>query len=82
MPGVPTGYGPHGAKGPNCFDQIKVGLIMGGAVGAAVGVIFGGVSALSMGLRGRELLRQLGKVMVTSSGSFGLFMAVGSALRC
>ncbi|KRZ62221.1 T-complex protein 1 subunit alpha [Trichinella nativa] len=79
---VPTGYGPHGAKGPNCFDQIKVGLIMGGAVGAAVGVIFGGVSALSMGLRGRELLRQLGKVMVTSSGSFGLFMAVGSALRC
>ncbi|KRZ76598.1 T-complex protein 1 subunit alpha, partial [Trichinella papuae] len=79
---VPTGYGPHGAKGPNCFDQIKVGLIMGGAVGAAVGVIFGGVSALSMGLRGRELLRQLGKVMATSSGSFGLFMAVGSALRC
>ncbi|KRZ22999.1 T-complex protein 1 subunit alpha, partial [Trichinella pseudospiralis] len=79
---VPTGYGPHGAKGPNCFDQIKVGLVMGGAVGAAVGVIFGGVSALSMGLRGRELLRQLGKVMATSSGSFGLFMAVGSALRC
>ncbi|KRX95703.1 T-complex protein 1 subunit alpha, partial [Trichinella pseudospiralis] len=98
MPGVPTGYGPHGAKGPNCFDQIKVGLVMGGAVGAAVGVIFGGVSALryemetgknhwltkvlTMGLRGRELLRQLGKVMATSSGSFGLFMAVGSALRC
>ncbi|KFD55268.1 hypothetical protein M513_03909 [Trichuris suis] len=47
MPGVPAGYGPRGIQGPSCFDQIKVGFVMGASVGATVGVIFGGFSALS-----------------------------------
>ncbi|VDO92340.1 unnamed protein product [Soboliphyme baturini] len=55
---------------------------MGATVGATCGVFLGTFSAISMGIRGRELLRHLGKISLSASGSFGLFMAVGSALRC
>lgn len=35
-----------------------------------------------MGLRGRELLSSLGKVMIQGGGTFGTFMAIGTAIRC
>ena len=37
---------------------------------------------IRMGLRGRELLSSLGKVMIQGGGTFGTFMAIGTAIRC
>ncbi|KAA0186357.1 hypothetical protein HAZT_HAZT000781 [Hyalella azteca] len=34
------------------------------------------------GLRGRELVGNVGKVMLQSGGTFGTFMAIGSGIRC
>lgn len=34
------------------------------------------------GLRGRELVNTVGKVMLQGGGSFGTFLAIGSGLRC
>jgi hypothetical protein len=42
----------------------------------------GGFQAFRFGLRGRELVSTLAKSMGQAGGSFGVFMAVGSALRC
>ena len=35
-----------------------------------------------MGLRGRELMSSVGKVMLQGGGTFGTFMAIGTAIRC
>ncbi len=34
------------------------------------------------GARGRELLSTVGKSVVSAGGTFGTFMAIGSAIRC
>jgi len=34
------------------------------------------------GLRGRELLNSVGKVMLQGGGTFGTFMAIGTGIRC
>lgn len=34
------------------------------------------------GLRGRELVNNVGKVMLQGGGTFGTFMAIGTGLRC
>lgn len=34
------------------------------------------------GLRGRELLNNVGKVMLQSGGTFGTFMSIGAGIRC
>ncbi|XP_077990178.1 reactive oxygen species modulator 1-like [Glandiceps talaboti] len=68
--------------GPSCWDRIKMGFMLGFAVGMGSGAIFGGFSALRYGVRGRELLGTVGKTMVSGGGTFGLFMAIGSGIRC
>ena len=74
---------PHGgAQGPSCFDRIKMGFVMGMCVGMASGAIFGGFNCLRFGLRGRELVGQVGRVMVQGGGTFGTFMAIGTGIRC
>ena len=40
------------------------------------------LSAYRYGARGRELVNQVGKVMVQGGGTFGTFMAIGTGLRC
>jgi hypothetical protein len=35
-----------------------------------------------LGLRGRELITSMGKVMVQGGFTFGTFMAIGTAIRC
>jgi len=76
---VPAGFG---AQGPSCFDRVKLGFMMGMCVGMASGAIFGGFGALRYGLRGRELIQQLGTTMVQGGGTFGTFMAIGTGIRC
>ncbi len=51
-------------------------------LGMASGVLLGGFQALRFGLRGRELTMTVGKAMLQAGGSFGVFMSVGTALRC
>lgn len=34
------------------------------------------------GLRGRELVNSVGKVMLQGGGTFGTFMAIGTGIRC
>lgn len=77
---VPVGAG--GAGGPSCFDRIKMGFMMGACVGMASGLLFGGFTALRYGLRGRDLISQVGTVMVQGGGTFGTFMSIGTAVRC
>ena len=56
--------------------------MIGGAVGLSIGAIFGTVAGIKYGLRGRELITNLGKVMIQTGGTFGTFMGIGSAIRC
>lgn len=51
-------------------------------VGLGSGFLFGGFSSFRAGLRGLSLLTNTGKVMVQGGGTFGTFMAIGSAIRC
>ncbi|KXJ18388.1 Reactive oxygen species modulator 1 [Exaiptasia diaphana] len=67
---------------PSCFDRVKVGFMIGFAVGMSSAGLFGMYSALKMGLRGRELISSVGKIMVQGGGTFGVFMSVGTAIRC
>ena len=68
--------------GVRCIDRVKLGFLMGGAIGASVGALYGGYAGIRYGLRGRELLRGLGTAIAQSGGTFGVFMAIGSAIRC
>ena len=34
------------------------------------------------GLRGKKLINELGNTMLSSGGTFGTFLAIGSAIRC
>lgn len=34
------------------------------------------------GMRGRELVQNVGKTMVQGGGTFGTFMAIGTGIRC
>ncbi|KAK6017460.1 reactive oxygen species modulator 1 family protein [Ostertagia ostertagi] len=56
--------------------------MMGCMIGGATGVLIGGFSAFRMGLRGKEMLIQTGKIVAQSGGSFGIFMSVAQGLRC
>ncbi|XP_055686912.1 reactive oxygen species modulator 1 [Lutzomyia longipalpis] len=78
---VPSGVY-HSSSGPSCFDKMKTGFGIGFCVGLASGALFGGFSALRYGLRGRELINNVGKVMLQGGGTFGTFMAIGTGIRC
>lgn len=70
------------APQPSCFDRVKVGFMMGFAIGMSSAALFGTYSALKYGLRGRELVSSIGKIMLQGGGTFGVFMSVGTAIRC
>lgn len=66
----------------SCFDRVKVGFMMGFAIGMSSAALFGTYSAFKYGLRGRELVSSIGKIMLQGGGTFGVFMSVGTAIRC
>ena len=70
------------AGGQTCFDKVKMGFLMGFTIGMSTGFLFGGFQAFRLGLRGRELVSTLAKSMGQAGGSFGVFMSIGTALRC
>jgi len=69
-------------QGPSCWQRVKMGFMIGFCVGMGSGALFGGFQALRLGLRGRELINNVGKVMVQGGGTFGTFMAIGTGIRC
>ncbi|KAK6737239.1 hypothetical protein RB195_019747 [Necator americanus] len=71
--GVPGGHGQQ----PTCFQKIRLGFMMGCMIGGATGVLIGGFSALRMGLRGKELLIQTGKIVAQSGGPSVLIYYLG-----
>ncbi|XP_054282764.1 reactive oxygen species modulator 1-like [Macrosteles quadrilineatus] len=79
---MPVPSGSFQTSGPSCFDRMKMGFTIGFCVGMASGALFGGFSALRYGLRGRELVNSVGKVMLQGGGTFGTFMAIGTGIRC
>ncbi|NXI93951.1 ROMO1 protein, partial [Psophia crepitans] len=74
--------GPYGQAHPSCFDQVKLCFVMGFAVGMAAGALFGTFSCLRIGMRGRQLMGAVGKMMIQGSVTLGTFMAVGMAICC
>ncbi|EEB11996.1 conserved hypothetical protein [Pediculus humanus corporis] len=68
--------------GPSCWDKVKMGFAIGFCVGLVSGTIFGGFTAFRYGLRGKELVSNVGKVMLQGGGTFGTFLAIGSGIRC
>ncbi|XP_057358923.1 reactive oxygen species modulator 1 isoform X2 [Manis pentadactyla] len=44
---MPVAVGPYGQSQPSCFDRMKMGFVMGCAVGMAAGALFGTFSCLS-----------------------------------
>ncbi|XP_019871109.1 reactive oxygen species modulator 1 [Aethina tumida] len=79
---MPVPGGVYQQQGPSCLDKMKMGFFLGFCVGMASGALFGGFSALRGGMRGKELVNTVGKVMLQGGGSFGTFLAIGSGLRC
>ncbi|XP_076167092.1 reactive oxygen species modulator 1 [Ptiloglossa arizonensis] len=79
MPVVPGGMY-H--QNPSCWNRMKVGFTMGFCVGMVSGALFGGFSALRYGVRGRDLINYVGKMMLQGGGTFGTFMAIGTGIRC
>lgn len=45
-PQMPVAVGPYGQSQPSCFDRMKMGFVMGCAVGMAAGALFGTFSCL------------------------------------
>lgn len=76
---VPAGAYAHG---PSCWDRVKFGFISGFCVGVTTGALLGAFSTYRCGLRGREFLQSVSKIMFQGGGTFGLFMAIGSGIRC
>uniref|UniRef100_A0A4W5PCW1 Reactive oxygen species modulator 1 n=1 Tax=Hucho hucho TaxID=62062 RepID=A0A4W5PCW1_9TELE len=55
-----------------------MGFMMGFAVGMAAGVMFGTFSCIRVGMRGRELMGGVAKMMMMQSGgTFSTFMSIG-----
>ncbi|XP_038666799.1 reactive oxygen species modulator 1-like, partial [Scyliorhinus canicula] len=77
----PVTVGPYGQSQPSYFNRVRMGFMMGCAVGMH-GACFGSFSCLRLGLRGREKLGGVGKTMMQSGGTFGTFMAIGMGIRC
>lgn len=40
------------------------------------------ILTIRLGMRGRELISSVGKIMLQGGGTFGVFMSVGTAIRC
>ncbi|CED85390.1 Uncharacterized conserved protein [Phaffia rhodozyma] len=80
MPPAPMNL-PAGAGQPSTFDKMKMGATMGTVVGLSMGFIFGGFTVLRGGAGPKGPLHTMSQYMLSSAGTFGFFMAIGSVVR-
>ncbi|KAJ1643273.1 subunit of TIM23 translocase complex [Coemansia asiatica] len=66
---------------PSIWDKAKMGLIMGGSVGACLGCLIGFYSTMKFGPGPRGYLGTIGQYALGSGASFGFFMMIGSCIR-
>eukprot|EP01112_Ceratiomyxa_fruticulosa_P016791 TRINITY_DN511_c0_g1_i1.p2 TRINITY_DN511_c0_g1~~TRINITY_DN511_c0_g1_i1.p2 ORF type:complete len:107 (+),score=26.97 TRINITY_DN511_c0_g1_i1:142-462(+) len=66
----------------SCLERGLMGLALGGLVGSGFGIVIGGYMAKTMGLKGVQLLKIIGKTSLSSGAAFGGFMCIGSLVRC
>ncbi|PIA13853.1 hypothetical protein COEREDRAFT_83145 [Coemansia reversa NRRL 1564] len=66
---------------PSLWDKAKMGLIMGGSVGACLGCLIGFYSTMKFGPGPRGYLGTIGQYALGSGASFGFFMMIGSCIR-
>lgn len=74
-----------------------MGALMGGSVGACIGLLFGSMAVMRYlcelfggmlkfkrrhGHGGAGFVPVVGKMVMQSAGSFGLFMGIGGLVRC
>ncbi|KAL9114904.1 MAG: hypothetical protein Q9227_001147 [Pyrenula ochraceoflavens] len=97
MPVVQAGYPGGAQRGPSTFDKLKMGAMMGSTVGAIMGFIYGlpiskgvmkllftsvgTVTIFQYGAGPNGVMRTIGKYMLGSGATFGVFMSVGSVIR-
>ncbi|KAL2915211.1 subunit of TIM23 translocase complex [Polyrhizophydium stewartii] len=64
------------------FEKAKMGFIMGAAVGATTGFLYGSYFVLSVGPPpGKSYLRTIGGHMLQQGGMLGFFLSIGSLIR-
>ncbi|GAM41299.1 mitochondrial genome maintenance protein [Talaromyces pinophilus] len=78
---MPVVAGPPQAHGPSTFEKMKMGAMMGTSVGMIMGFIGGAVSIFQYGAGPNGVMRTLGKFMLGSGATFGMFMSIGSIIR-
>ncbi|THC95778.1 hypothetical protein EYZ11_004731 [Aspergillus tanneri] len=68
---MPVVAAPPQGHGPSTFDKMKMGAMMGSST----------VTIFQYGAGPNGVMRTLGKYMLGSGATFGLFMSIGSVIR-
>ncbi|KAF8823877.1 hypothetical protein HHX47_DHR9000383 [Lentinula edodes] len=66
---------------PSTIDKLKMGAMMGGTAGLAMGFLFGSWTIIRYGPGPNGAMATLSKYMLNQAAFFGFFFSVGSVIR-
>ncbi|KAF9072693.1 reactive mitochondrial oxygen species modulator 1-domain-containing protein [Rhodocollybia butyracea] len=69
------------AQGPSTTDKLKMGAMMGGTAGLAMGFLFGSWTIIRYGPGPKGALATLSKYMLNQAAFFGFFFSIGAVIR-